>query len=107
LPTLWVFGFASGLTYRDSEPVVAKKSGRHVAQEEDFDDEDEDDEESEGGRWLALGALTHWFLSIKALFRRLFGRSAGLYSSARSAAARHNDDDLFADAPAARQNGAR
>lgn len=50
LPTLWVFGFASGLTYRDSEPVVAKKSGRHVAQEEDFDDEDEDDEESEGGR---------------------------------------------------------
>ncbi|MBR7508601.1 hypothetical protein KC216_22330, partial [Mycobacterium tuberculosis] len=46
-------------------------------------------------------------LSIKALFRRLFGRSAGLYSSARSAAARHNDDDLFADAPMARQNGAR
>eukprot|EP01132_Coremiostelium_polycephalum_P001721 gene1721-2145_t len=107
LPTLWVFGFASGLTYRDSEPVVAKKSGRHVAQEEDFDDEDEDDEESEGGRWLALGALTHWFLSIKALFRRLLGRSAGLYSSTRSAAARHNDDDLFADAPVARQNGAR
>ncbi|SDO66083.1 DNA translocase FtsK [Phyllobacterium sp. OV277] len=108
LPTLWIFGFACGLTYRDSEPVVAKKSGRQVTREEDFDDEDEDDEESDGGSWLALGALTHWFLSIKALFRRIFGRSAGLYNSARSMTARHNDDDnMFNDVPVARQDGTR
>ena len=99
IPTLWIFGFASGITYRDSEPVVTKKSTRHVAEDDDYDDEDDDDRE--GGGLLALGALTHWFLSTKALFRRVSGRSAGLYNSARSIGTRHDGD--FPDIAVSRQ----
>ena len=101
LPTLWIFGFASGITYRDSEPAVLKKSTRHVADEDDYGDEDDEDER-EGGL-LALGALTHWFLSTKALFRRISGHGAGLYNGARTIGASRNDDDFLNSVPAARQ----
>ncbi|MEK1855823.1 MAG: DNA translocase FtsK [Phyllobacterium sp.] len=104
LPTLWVFGFASGITYRDTEPAVAKKSTRHVADEDDYDDEDEDDRE--GGGLLALGAVTHWFLSTKALFRRISGHGAGAYIGARGSSARRNDGDFLSDVPMARQKNA-
>ncbi|MGH6860488.1 MAG: DNA translocase FtsK 4TM domain-containing protein, partial [Phyllobacterium sp.] len=75
VPTVWIFAFAGGLTYRGGEPAVAKKTTRHVAEPDGFDDEDEEDDR-EGGGLLALGALTHWFLSARALVRRLSGRGA-------------------------------
>ncbi|MCO4317409.1 DNA translocase FtsK [Phyllobacterium sp. 21LDTY02-6] len=95
VPALWVFGFASGLTYRGSEPVIAKKTSKQVVPDDDFDEDDED-EESEGGGFLAIGALAHWFYSIRAFFRRIFGRSASLYAAARPAM---RADEVFAEAP--------
>lgn len=100
LPTLWIFAFASGLTYRGSEPAIAKKTTRHVAEADDFD-EDDDEDDREGGGLLALGAVTHWFLSARAFFRRVSGRGAGLYNSARSLSARRDDD--FGHEPVSRQ----
>ncbi len=101
IPTLWIFAFASGLTYRDSEPAMLKKSKRHAAEDDDYGDDE--DNEDEGGGLLALGALTHWFLSAKALFRRIFGHGAGLYGSARNI--RRSEDDFLDDVPAPRQHG--
>ncbi|MHC1547468.1 DNA translocase FtsK [Phyllobacterium sp. K27] len=101
VPTLWIFAFASGLTYRGSEPAIAKKTTRHVAEADDFDDDEDEDDEREGGGLLALGAVTHFFYSTRALFRRLSGRSAGIYNSARSLGSHH--DDGFDDIPVSRQ----
>ncbi len=100
IPTLWVFAFASGITYRDSEPAMPKKSTRHVAEEDDYDDEEDEDE---GGGLLALGALTHWFLSTKALFRRISGHGAGLYNGARRIGAGRHEDDFLDGIPVSRQ----
>ncbi|MRG54812.1 cell division protein FtsK [Phyllobacterium sp. SYP-B3895] len=106
LPSLWVFAFASGIIYRDSEPPVAKKSTRHVADEDDYDDEDDDEDDREGGGLLALGALTHWFLSAKALFRRLTG-----HSGAGNLRGRQRADDFLDDVGGGKQkaggNGVR
>ena len=100
LPTLWVFAFASGITYRDGEPAVAKKSTPHVAEEDDYDD---DEDEDEGGGLLALGALTHWFLSARGLMRRVTGNGG-----AAGFGGKHRSDDFLADVPVNRQkDGAR
>jgi S-DNA-T family DNA segregation ATPase FtsK/SpoIIIE len=67
-------------------------------------DEEEDDED-EG--ILALGAVTHWWLSARAFLRRnLPGRGVGLGGSSRSARRAAEEDDGF-DLPAPRRGAAR
>ena len=82
IPTLWIFGFASGITYRDSEPAVPRNP--RVMWPKRMIMTTRTMMIDEGGGLLALGALTHWFLSTKALFRRISGHGAGLYNSART-----------------------
>ena len=94
VPTLWAFGFASGLV----------GSAGAVDENDAPDDEFEDDDEGsaiEG--WLALGALTHWWLSLRAFVRRRFAPAR------RMAAARagYADDDDWEPAPARAGRGRR
>jgi S-DNA-T family DNA segregation ATPase FtsK/SpoIIIE len=70
LPALWLAAYGSGLLARQAPPVVARPVRQPqpgiVDDEGDFDDDDE----SEPEPWLALGAVTHWWLSTRAFFRR-------------------------------------
>ncbi|MBO6717287.1 MAG: DNA translocase FtsK [Rhizobiaceae bacterium] len=67
-PTLWLYLFAASILGR-GEPYVGA-----YEQEDEFDD----DEESDGEGWLALGALTHWWLSLRAFVRRRFAPAVRL-----------------------------
>ncbi len=107
LPTLWIFGFASGITYRDLEPAVAKKAARHVAEEDDDEDNEDDEDDREGSGLLALGALTHWFLSMRALFRRIFGQGSGLHGSARAIGKSRGHDDYLDSVPSSSRKNAQ
>lgn len=75
-----------------ARPVERKKLARKPAEEEvdedDYDDEDFDDEGTEG-RFLALGAIAHMWLSAQAFLRRHGG-------GALAARTRHHDDTLEA-----------
>jgi len=67
-PALWLFAYGSALTARKNgfavmEPEVVEK----VDPEQVLFEKDEDDD-SEG--LLALGAITHWWLSLRAYIRR-------------------------------------
>src|SRR5690606_29790814 len=66
VPGSWLFLFGSGLAGRRM-PLKAR-------QLEIRDEDDEFDDEGESGGMLALGALTHSWLSIRAFLRRSFGR---------------------------------
>jgi S-DNA-T family DNA segregation ATPase FtsK/SpoIIIE len=84
-PTLWLFAFASGLIGRD-EPY---------ADREDYEDEFEDDDEAADNEGLlALGALTHWWLSMRGFLRRRISPASGLIR-----ARQHADDDELEDMP--------
>jgi S-DNA-T family DNA segregation ATPase FtsK/SpoIIIE len=79
LPALWLFAFGSGL--------LSRRNGFAAADAERIRDEPEpetalfdDDEHDEG--ILALGAITHWWLSARGFVRR------------KMAAVRRNDDGL-------------
>ncbi|MGB3897003.1 MAG: DNA translocase FtsK [Mesorhizobium sp.] len=68
-PALWFFAYGSALTARKNgfavmEPEVAEP---RVEPEQALFEKDEDDD-SEG--MLALGAITHWWLSLRAYIRR-------------------------------------
>ena len=69
-PGSWLFLFGAGLTRRKSPLLTARR--RPV--EEAIEDEREEDEEDEGGGMVTLGALAHWWLSLRAFLRRSFGR---------------------------------
>jgi S-DNA-T family DNA segregation ATPase FtsK/SpoIIIE len=71
-PALWLFGFASALIGRDEVMVDPLEQG-----EEEFEGDEED---AEGEGWLALGALTHWWLSMRAFVRRRFAPAARMVS---------------------------
>ncbi|MBX3579156.1 MAG: DNA translocase FtsK [Rhizobiaceae bacterium] len=60
---LWTFAFGAGLTGR-REPLFGETE---EIDEVPAADEEEDDDDA---RWLALGALTHWWLSTRAFLRR-------------------------------------
>jgi S-DNA-T family DNA segregation ATPase FtsK/SpoIIIE len=68
LPALALAAFGSGLILRRP---VEDKPARTAAPASDADEE-EDDEDDEGGL-LAIGALTHWWLSARAFVRRRVG----------------------------------
>ncbi|MEZ5802496.1 MAG: DNA translocase FtsK [Rhizobiaceae bacterium] len=76
LPALWLFAFGSALLSRP--PSVEDDL---VAPDTHADEADEEDDTSDG--LLALGAVTHWFLSARAFVRR------------RLAAMRTRDDDYL------------
>jgi S-DNA-T family DNA segregation ATPase FtsK/SpoIIIE len=61
-PTLWLFAFASALLGRQAA-TDGLEDEIEIASEEDEDDDDD-------RRWLALGAITHWWLSTRAFIRR-------------------------------------
>jgi DNA segregation ATPase FtsK/SpoIIIE, S-DNA-T family len=84
IPALGLAAFGSGLLFRRAAPVVKAKPVREqqVADDLVFDDEDEGDEGI-----LALGAITHWWLSARAFVRR------------RLASRRVDDDGLDIPAP--------
>jgi S-DNA-T family DNA segregation ATPase FtsK/SpoIIIE len=68
-PAIWLFAFGAGLLNRENGFAVVNPKPKPDMREQDFasfDDEDED--ENEGV--LALGAITHWWLSAKAYMRR-------------------------------------
>ena len=94
-PALWLFAHAAALRNRvASAPEPAVKRGRKQASAPapmDDDDEDEDD------GFLALGALTHWWLSTRAFVRRrMAGRSPDRVER-RDRADPHVIDDAFDD----------
>ncbi|RCS22412.1 DNA translocase FtsK [Phyllobacterium salinisoli] len=98
VPSLVLCAFASGLTGR-VQPLTspARPKARVPAQEEIVDEDDEDAEEYGGGGFQALGAVTHWYLSARAMMHRLVSRGAQLRG-------RHDEDgDPFGDAAADRQ----
>jgi S-DNA-T family DNA segregation ATPase FtsK/SpoIIIE len=63
-PATWLFLYASGLMGRRT-PIAAPRRAAQAVEEEDETDE-------EGG-WLALGALTHVWLSLRGSLRRALG----------------------------------
>ncbi|QPC90144.1 DNA translocase FtsK [Mesorhizobium sp. INR15] len=71
-PTLWLFAFGSAL--------IGRKNGFAIQEESVVDPRDQDDplfdnEEDEGDEGiLALGAITHWWLSLRAYLRRRAAR---------------------------------
>ncbi|MDQ6434055.1 DNA translocase FtsK [Mesorhizobium sp. LHD-90] len=67
LPALGLAAFGSGLLFRRAAPVEVERRGRETPQLDEANFEEEEDE-SEG--ILALGAITHWWLSARAFVRR-------------------------------------
>jgi S-DNA-T family DNA segregation ATPase FtsK/SpoIIIE len=76
LPALWLFAFGAALLSRQA--TVEEDFASPEAYEEDADEEDDTNEGI-----LALGAVTHWFLSARGFVRR------------RLAAMRTRDDDYL------------
>ncbi len=68
IPALGLAAFGSGLLFRRAAPVA--KAARPAREQQVADDliYDDDDEGDEG--ILALGAITHWWLSARAFIRR-------------------------------------
>ncbi|PYE88934.1 DNA translocase FtsK [Phyllobacterium leguminum] len=73
VPALLLCAFASGLTGR-AQPLASPARPKARTPQE-LDDEDGDDDEDGGGS-LALGAVTHWLYSARAMLHRLTGRGA-------------------------------
>ncbi|MCF6115482.1 DNA translocase FtsK [Mesorhizobium muleiense] len=69
-PALWLFAYGSAL--------IARKNGFAVLEQPAAADQDDllfDDDEDEGDEGiLALGAITHWWLSLRAYLRRRAAR---------------------------------
>ncbi|WP_370853046.1 DNA translocase FtsK 4TM domain-containing protein [Pararhizobium haloflavum] len=71
-PAIWLSMYGAALIDR-REPVDI--DDEHFEDEDVYDEEDEEDEEAE--RFLALGALTHWWYSARAQMRRVTGGRIG------------------------------
>ena len=69
VPGSWLFLFAAGLTDRRVPLTSARRRQADRAPAPETEDDDE-----ESGGMLALGALAHWWLSLRAFVRRSFGR---------------------------------
>ncbi|VVT00045.1 DNA translocase FtsK [Rhizobium sp. EC-SD404] len=71
-PAVWLSMYAAVL--------VDRRDVFEADDQEDFveaDEEDEDDFEPESGRLLALGAMAHWWYSMRATARRISGGRIG------------------------------
>jgi S-DNA-T family DNA segregation ATPase FtsK/SpoIIIE len=82
-PAVWLSAYGSGLIRRRNG--FAPMDEAPVRDEREADNSAFDDDESEG--ILALGAITHWWLSARAFFRR------------RRAARRHDDPGFGEERP--------
>ncbi|MCA0276045.1 MAG: DNA translocase FtsK [Proteobacteria bacterium] len=72
-PALWLFAYGAGLLNRENGFAAVHAKPKPDMREQDFASfDDEDDDDSEGV--LALGAITHWWLSAKAWMRRRAAR---------------------------------
>ncbi|WP_127524334.1 DNA translocase FtsK [Mesorhizobium sp. Z1-4] len=93
-PALWLFAFASSLIGRDTG----------YADIADYEDEFDDGDTSDGEGLLALGALTHWWLSMRGFVRRRF-----TFAGKRSRFEPDYDEDDYLEEPpvAARAPGGR
>jgi len=103
IPAAWLFAFGSGLLGRPGGiggVIAPREQARPVEEAEDEDDD------SEG--MLALGALTHWWLSARAFVRRrmatLRDRDADIAPQRRPARA---DDDFDMPVAAGRRGAGR
>ena len=81
-PTLWLYAYGAGLLARENGFAAMAAPRRKPEPEADLA-EDDDDEDSEG--ILALGAITHWWLSARGFVRRRM--------AARRRAVEHDADD--------------
>ena len=66
-PVIWLFAFGAGLLNREKGFAVVNPKPKPDMREQDFTSFDDEDE---NGGWLALGAITHWWLSANAYMRR-------------------------------------
>ncbi|OJU47953.1 MAG: cell division protein FtsK [Mesorhizobium sp. 61-13] len=73
-PMLWLFAFGSALIARKNGFAVMEEPEKPEVVDNDqvLFEKDEDDDDGEG--MLALGALTHWWLSFRAYLRRRAAR---------------------------------
>ncbi|NGN42031.1 DNA translocase FtsK [Mesorhizobium sp. CGMCC 1.15528] len=70
-PALWLFAFGAGLISRPNGFAVVDPDEKDM-REQDLASSFDDDDEDEG--ILALGAITHWWLSFRAFLRRRAAR---------------------------------
>jgi DNA segregation ATPase FtsK/SpoIIIE, S-DNA-T family len=110
-PAVWLMLFASGLLLPPKAARNARKSAKATAarrREEEIDDEDEEDFEEDDARggWMALGAVTHWWLSARSFVRRHSHRTEGIKAMMRRPAEDDGLDDLRMPPPDARQDPA-
>jgi S-DNA-T family DNA segregation ATPase FtsK/SpoIIIE len=100
-PALWLLAFACAAFGRlpDDEPVARMTRRNRNAEPEDDDIDDEDDSESTG--ILALGAITHWWFTVKSFARRHTGGIERFRST------HDEDDDDMVYARTARPRGGR
>ncbi|MEO5324606.1 DNA translocase FtsK [Mesorhizobium sp. CC13] len=68
-PTLWLFAYGAGLLKRENGFAAVHAKPKPDMREQDFASFDEEDEDDSEGV-LALGAITHWWLSARAWIRR-------------------------------------
>lgn len=71
-PALWLFAYGSALLARKNGFAVQEEPVAADPREDDLLFDNDDDEGDEG--ILALGAITHWWLSLRAYLRRRAAR---------------------------------
>ncbi|MBN9037275.1 MAG: DNA translocase FtsK [Rhizobiales bacterium] len=100
VPGLWLFLFGAGLSGRHT-PLMREPHRRAAAPQPAEAEEDEDDGDDSSGM-LALGALTHWWLSLRAFARRSFGRQqpAPLQRAWRNIPMEEDDEAFWPEAEA-------
>ena len=71
-PTLWLFAHGSALIARKNGFAVQEPAAPDPRDQDDLLFDNDEDEGDEG--ILALGAITHWWLSLRAYLRRRAAR---------------------------------
>ncbi len=71
VPAVYLFAYGSGLSRRANGFAVRTPARSRAAPEPIEDDITFDDDEGESSGMLALGAVTHWWLSARAFTRRM------------------------------------
>ena len=101
-PALYLLAFACGVIGREVEEdaVPARRPAKRKQAREVDDEEDTEDEDEGGGLMAAMGAVTHWWLSVRALARRKLG---ALPMPRRASYDDEYDDDFQPVRPAARR----
>jgi S-DNA-T family DNA segregation ATPase FtsK/SpoIIIE len=101
VPALWLLAFGSGLLGRSQiEDMIATGPRNAKKSNAPRYDEEEDEEDGESRFLAAFGALTHWWLSGRALIRRKLG---GTSFPRRRDEEDEYEDELPAVRPASRR----